>query len=60
MRNENPNDPLVTISEAAARMGVKERRARTILARNLIRPVRTTWGIGYRAEDVQAVKRMQQ
>jgi len=51
-------DVLVDISEAAARMGMKERRARLVLARNLIRPVRTAQGIRYRLDDVRDVKRM--
>lgn len=53
----NPNDPLVTLPEAAARMGVNMRRARNILSRN-IKPVRTLWGIGYRLDDVNAVRKM--
>lgn len=54
----NPNDPLVTLPEAAVRMGVKVRRARNILTRNLIQPVRTQSGICYRLEDVNAVRQM--
>ena len=53
-------DVLVDISEAAARMGMRERRARLVLARNLIRPVRTTQGIRYRLDDVLDVKKMSQ
>lgn len=60
MKNSTSSDPLVDISEAAARMGVKVRRARVILAKNLIRPVRTAQGIRYRLDDVQDVKRMYQ
>lgn len=60
MKKIDSNDPLVTIAEAASRMGVKERRARSILAKNLIRPVRTTWGIGYRLDDILDVKKMHQ
>jgi hypothetical protein len=60
MTKTDSNDPLVTIAEAASRMGVKERRARSILAKNLICPVRTTWGIGYRLDDILAVKKMHQ
>lgn len=60
MTKANPNDPLINIAEAASRMGVKERRVRVILAKNLIRPIRTTWGIGYRLEDVQEVRKMYQ
>lgn len=56
--NINPNDPLVTLSEASVRMGVKVRRARNILVRNLVQPVRTQSGICYRLEDVIAVRRM--
>lgn len=56
--NVNPNDPLVTLSEAASRMGVKEKRARGILLRNLVRPVSTQWGLCYRLGDVLAVKKM--
>lgn len=58
MANMNPNDPLVTLHEAASRMGVNHRRARTILTRNLIRPVRTATGLCYRLGDVLDVKRM--
>lgn len=54
----NPNDPLVTLSEAAARMGVKLRRARNILVRNQIQSVRTQVGICYRLADVEAVRKM--
>jgi hypothetical protein len=60
MANMTTNDPLVDISEAAARMGVKEKRARIILAKNLVRPVRTAQGIRYRLDDVRDVKRMYQ
>lgn len=56
--NVNPNDPLASLPEAAARMGVNVRRARNILVRNLIRPVRTQWGICYRVADVDAARRM--
>lgn len=56
--NTNPNDPVVTFREAAARMGVNQRRARNILTRNLIQPVHTQRGIGVRLADVEAVKRM--
>lgn len=59
MTKTESNDPLVSIAEAASRMGVKERRVRNILAKNLIRPVRATWGIGYRLDDVLEVKKMQ-
>lgn len=58
MMNTNPNDPLVSIAEAASRMGVKVGRARSILAKNLIRPVRTSSGIAYRLEDVNDTKKM--
>lgn len=60
MTNSISPDPLVDITEAAARMGVKERRARRILAQNLIQPVRTAQGIRYRLDDVRDVKRMYQ
>lgn len=60
MTNSTSTDPLVDIHEAAARMGVKERRARRILAQNLISPVRTAYGIRYRLDDVRDVKRMYQ
>lgn len=56
--NLNPNDTLVTIPEAASRMGVKERRARNILAKNLIQTVRTPRGIEVRLDDVIAVRKM--
>lgn len=56
--DSNPNDLLVTIPEAAARMGMRERKARVALARNLIQPVRTKDGICVRLDDVIAVKRM--
>jgi hypothetical protein len=58
MMNTNPNDPLVTIAEAAAHLGMKERRARLVLAKNLIRPVRTSQGIAYRLGDVRDTKQM--
>lgn len=60
MTNSSSIDPLVDISEAAARMGMKERRARRILAENLICPVRTAEGIRYRLDDIRDVKRMYQ
>jgi hypothetical protein len=60
MMNTNPNDPLVTISEAAVRLGVKEKKARILLTKNLICPVRTTQGICYRLDDVYEVKRISQ
>lgn len=60
MTNSPVSDPLVDITEAASRMGMKERRARLILAKNLIRPVRTAQGIRYRLDDVYDVKRMYQ
>lgn len=50
-------DPIVPLAEAATRMGVNERRARNILTRSLVRPVRTPRGIGYRLDDVLAVKK---
>lgn len=53
----NPNDPLVTLPEAAVRMGVNLRRARNILGRN-VKPVRTQWGICYRLDDVMAVRKI--
>jgi hypothetical protein len=53
----NPNDPVVTLPEAAARMGVNVRRARNILGRN-VKPVRTLTGIGYRLDDVNEVRKM--
>lgn len=56
--NTNPNDPLLTLYEAAHRMGVNQRRARNILMRNLIQSVRTQHGIAFRRDDVDAVKRM--
>lgn len=56
--NINPHDPLVTLSEAASRMGVKVRRARNILHRNMVQTVRTQNGICYRLDDVDAVRRM--
>lgn len=56
--NMNPNDPLVTLAEAAARMGVKQRRARNILIKNQIQTVRTLYGICYRLDDVEAVRKM--
>ncbi len=51
-------DVLVDISEAAARLGMNQRKARLTLSRNLIRPVRTAQGIRYRLDDVFDVKRM--
>lgn len=60
MTNTSSIDPLVDISEAATRMGMKERRARLVLAKNLIRPVRTANGIRYRLDDIYDVKRMYQ
>lgn len=60
MMNSSSIDPLVDISEAAARMGMKEKRARLVLAKNLVRPVRTAQGIRYRLDDVRDVKRMYQ
>lgn len=60
MTNPQASDPLVDISEAAARMGMKERRARLVLMKNLIHPVRTPQGIKYRLDDVRDVKRMYQ
>lgn len=60
MTNPPVSDPLVDITEAAARMGMKERRARLVLMKNLIRPVRTAQGIRYRLDDVYDVKRMYQ
>jgi hypothetical protein len=60
MTNPVSSDPLVDITEAAARMGMKERRARIVLAKNLIRPVRTAHGIRYRLDDIYDVKRMYQ
>lgn len=56
--NVNPHDPLVDIFEAARRMGVNLRRARNILVRNQIQPVRGRYGIQYRQADVDAVRRM--
>lgn len=56
--NRNPNDPLVTIQQAAAHMGVNMRKARNLLTRNLIQTVRTQSGICVRLDDVNAVKRM--
>lgn len=53
----NPNDPLVTLPEAASRMGVNARRARSILTRNLIQSVRTQRGICYRLDDVIACRK---
>lgn len=58
MTEKNSSDPLISVSEAAAHMGVKERRARSILAKNLIQPVRTVQGIMYRLDDIRDVKRM--
>lgn len=58
MMKTNINDPLVSVSEAAAHMGVRERKARILLARNLICPVRTAEGIKYRLDDVRDLKRM--
>ena len=60
MTNSTQSDPLVDILEAASRMGVKERRARQILEKNLIRPVRTPYGLRYRLDDIYSVKRMYQ
>jgi hypothetical protein len=54
--NMNPNDPLVTLPEAATRMGVKVRRARSILIQNQIQTVRTQYGICYRLDDIEAVR----
>jgi len=54
----SPNDPLVTLDEAAVRMGVNKRRARNILIRNLVQPVRTQRGISYRLDDVAACRKM--
>ena len=51
-------DVLVDISEAAARLGMNQRKARLALVRNLIGPVRTAQGIKYRLDDVRDVKRM--
>jgi hypothetical protein len=51
----NPNDPLLTVPEAARRMRVRERQVRKILARNLVQGVRTHLGICYRQDDVDAV-----
>lgn len=56
--NVNPNDPLVTLPEAAARMGVNVRRARNLLVKNMIHPIRTQRGICYRLDDVDATRRM--
>lgn len=53
----NPNDPLLTLPEAAVRMRVNVRRARNILGRT-VKPVRTQWGICYRLDDVDAVRKM--
>jgi hypothetical protein len=58
MMNTNLNDPLVSLAEAASRMGVKASRARVILAKNLVRPVRTSTGIAYRLDDVIETKKM--
>lgn len=58
MTEKNSSDPLVSVSEAAAHMGMRERKARLILAKNLIQPVRTVQGIKYRLDDVRDVKRM--
>lgn len=51
-------DPIIPLGEAAARMGLNARRARGVLLRNGIRPVRTWKGLEYRADDVEAVRRM--
>jgi hypothetical protein len=56
--NKNSSDPLVSVSEAAVCLGVKERRVQAILMRNLIGSVRTVEGIKYRLDDVIAVKKM--
>ena len=58
MMQKNSNDPLVSVSEAAAHMGMRERKARLILTKNLIQPVRTAQGIKYRLDDIRDVKRM--
>lgn len=55
--NKNPSDPLVSVSEAAVCLGVKERRVQGILMRNLIGSVRTVEGVKYRLDDVLAVKK---
>lgn len=54
----NPNDPLVSLSEAAARMNMKPLRARRLLIKNLIQTVRTQQGICYRLDDIVAVRKM--
>ena len=53
----NPNDPVILLPEAASRMGVNLRRARSILARSSVRPVHTRRGIGYRLDDVIDVRK---
>lgn len=58
MTKSNSVDVLVDIFEAAARLGMNQRKARLALARNLIGPVRTAQGIKYRLDDVRDVKRM--
>lgn len=51
-------DPIIPLHEAAVRLGLNARRTRSVLVRNGIRPVRTWNGLGYRADDVEAVRRM--
>lgn len=51
-------DPIIPLHEAANRLGLNVRRTRSVLLRNGIRPVRTWKGLEYRADDVEAVRRM--
>lgn len=55
--NVNSNDPVVPLSEAAVHLGVNVRRARSILLRNGVAPVRTSQGIGYRLDEVKDVRK---
>ncbi len=58
MTEINRHDPLVTLAQAAVRLGVKEKRAKGILIKNGIQPVRTAQGIVYRLADVDAAAGM--
>lgn len=55
--NHRSPDPVISLKEAASRMGVKIHRARNILRVNGIHPVVTSDGVGYRLDDILDVRK---
>lgn len=53
---ENPNDKVLSLADAAVRLRVTEKRLRNMAIHAQLQPVRTPLGVGYTADDIEALR----